>query len=380
MAGSGGIEAHLEVLRTEAAACETARQLTPAAVEALRATGVLRMAMGERLGGPELDPIAQILLLEQIATADPSAGWCAMIGSDGGYATAYLDEAVARSMYPSLDVATALNANPAGQARRRGDSVVVDGRWGFGSGSTHSDWLFLHCMLFDGDDLVLTEQGMPAFRMCAVPAADVRVVDTWHTTGLAGSGSHDLEVQGAVVPLERTFDLFGGTPVDPAPVYRLKWMFFINLAAVPLGLGRAAIEVAREAATTKVAAGSFTPACEDPLVQVAVARAEVLVASARTYLLDTVDAVWQAVLADGDTAGPWIRFRLANTNAFHAVKEAVGLLYEALGTTGVYRRSALDRHYRDIATMSQHVLSQTKTYVPAGRALLGLDPQSLIGF
>jgi alkylation response protein AidB-like acyl-CoA dehydrogenase len=129
-----------------------------------------------------------------------------------------------------------------------------------------------------------------------------------------------------------------------------------------------------------VAVGTFTPASEDPFVQLAVARAETLVGSARSYLLDTVDAVWQAVLEDRDTATPWIRFRLANTNAFHAVKEAVGTLYEALGTTGVYRRSILDRHYRDIATMAQHVLSQTKTRIPAGRALLGLDPQSIIGF
>ena len=62
------------------------------------------------------------------------------------------------------------------------------------------------------------------------------------------------------------------------------------------------------------------------------------------------------------------------------MKEAIGSLYEALGTSGVYRRSPLDRHYRDIATMAQHVLAQTKTSVPSGRVLLGLDSQSFIGF
>jgi alkylation response protein AidB-like acyl-CoA dehydrogenase len=339
------------------------------------------MSMGGRLGGPELDPLAQIDLLERISYADPSAGWCGMIGSDGGYATANLEESVAREMYPSLDVSTGVSANPSGQARRtRGDALTVEGRWPFGSGSTHSDWFFLHCLVFDGDTLEVAESGMPAMRMCAVPRSDVEIVDTWDTTGLAGSGSHDVEVRGAVVPLERTFDLFGGIPIDPSPLYRLRWMFFINLGGVPLGLGRAAIDEARSAAKGKVAAGSFVPASEDPVVQLAVARAETLVGSARSYLLDTVGTVWDALLADRDTTDAWIRFRLANTNAFHSVKEAVGGLYEALGTTGVYRRSSLDRHYRDIATLSQHVLTQTKTAIPAGRALLGLDPQSLIGF
>ena len=170
--------------------------------------------------------------------------------------------------------------------------------------------------------------------------------------GLAGSGSHDFAIDGAVVPPERTFDLVAGAALNPLPLYRLKWMFFINLAAVPLGLGRADIDEATSTASTKLAAGSFTPACEDPLVQVAGGACRDARRSARSYLLDTVDAVWQAVLADRDTSGPWVRFRLANTNAFHSVKEAVGTLYEALGTTGVYRRSPLDRHYRDIATMA----------------------------
>lgn len=53
------------------------------------------------------------------------------------------------------------------------------------------------------------------------------------------------------------------------------------------------------------------------------------------------------------------------------------LLYEALGTTGVYRTSVLDRQFRDLTTMSQHLIAQTKTYAAAGRGFLGLDPAAI---
>jgi alkylation response protein AidB-like acyl-CoA dehydrogenase len=69
--------------------------------------------------------------------------------------------------------------------------------------------------------------------------------------------------------------------------------------------------------------------------------------------------------------------RLALVNAAHSSKEAASLLYEALGTTGVYRKSPLDRHVRDLTTLAQHVLCQTKIYAAGGRALLGLPPGTL---
>lgn len=376
MEATAGQTRALERIRDEADASEQQRQLSAAAVEALRETGVFRMTFGRRLGGPELEPLAQLELLEQISTADPSAGWCAMIGSDGGYASAWLEDDVAKAMYPSLDSPTALNANPNGQARAVEGGYEVEGRWAFGSGSTHSDWLFLHCMTFGSDgSMMMAPDGLPAMRFVGVPRSDVQIVDTWTTTGLAGSGSHDVAVTKAFVPEERSFSLLHGHPIDPSPLYSHRWMFFINLAGVPLGLGRAAIDEATRAATEKFSLSSMSAAKDDPIVALALARAEALVGSARSYVFDTVGEVWDRVQRGDEVTDAWLRFRIANTHAFHSVKDAVTALYEALGTTGVYRTSPLDRWLRDVTTMTQHVLTQPKSMLAAGRALLGHDPQ-----
>ena len=81
---------------------EQARRLPASIVEALKDAGVFGMAMPRAWGGPELDPLTQFRVLEALAMADGSVGWCAMINCDGGYITAFLDQDVGRAMYPDL--------------------------------------------------------------------------------------------------------------------------------------------------------------------------------------------------------------------------------------------------------------------------------------
>jgi indole-3-acetate monooxygenase len=85
---------------------ERGRRLPPSIAAAMKDAGVFGMAMPRGWGGPELDPLTQFRSIEALAMADGSAGWCAMIGCDGGYMTAFLDQDVARAMYPDLLVAT----------------------------------------------------------------------------------------------------------------------------------------------------------------------------------------------------------------------------------------------------------------------------------
>jgi indole-3-acetate monooxygenase len=368
------------LVREQAPACESAGRLIEEVVAAIRRAGVFRMTMSRALGGPELSPLEQVEVLEELSAADGSAGWCGMINSDGGYVTSFLDPAVAKELYPSLDLATSVVANPSGEARVDGEGCVVGGRWAFASGSTHCDWFFLNCLVMEGDAPLLGSEGLPVTRMAAIPSAQVEVLDTWHTTGLNATASNDVQVADVRVPAERTFSLFDDDARDPAPLYQWRLMFFSNMAAVPLGVARAAIEEAKAVASTKLIMPSFTYARDDATVQDAIGRAESLVAASRAYFYDALGRIWDTLQrGQALSTAEWSAFRLANTYTFQSCKDAVGLVYETLGTTGVYRRSPLDRHLRDVTTMAQHVLCQTKTYGACGRTLLGLEP-GLVGF
>jgi alkylation response protein AidB-like acyl-CoA dehydrogenase len=368
------------LIRDQAAACESAGKLTKEVIAAIRGAGVFRMTMSRALGGPELSPLEQVEVLEELSAADGSAGWCGMINSDGGYMTSFLDPAVSKELYPSLDLATSVIGMPQGRAQVDSDGYVVNGRWAFASGSTHCDWFFLNCLVMKGDDHLLGEGDLPAMRFIAIPAAEVELLDTWHTTGLNATASNDVQVSDVRVPAERTFSQLEDDARDPAPLYQWRWMFFSNIAAVPLGVARAAIEEAKSVASTKLIMPSLTYARDDPTVQDAIGRAESLVAASRAYFFDALGGIWDT-LQRGTTISSteWSAFRLATTHTFQSCKEAVVLVYEAVGTTGIYRRSPLDRHLRDITTMAQHMLCQTKTYAACGRTLLGLEP-GLVAF
>ena len=103
-------------IRDAADEIEQARRLPKPIVDGLRDAGVFGMSMPRAWGGPELDPLTQFRVLETLAMADGSVGWCAMINCDGGYITAFLDDQVGRSMYPDLQLGTAAAASPTGQA------------------------------------------------------------------------------------------------------------------------------------------------------------------------------------------------------------------------------------------------------------------------
>jgi alkylation response protein AidB-like acyl-CoA dehydrogenase len=299
-----------------------------------------------------------------------------MINSDGGYMTAFLDRSVARQLYPTPHVATAVAVTPSLQARIKGDTFVVSGKVPFASGSTHADWFFLNGVVMDDDGPRMSPGSpLPETRMCAMPAADVEILDTWHATGLTATASHDVVVSEVVVPAERTFSILDGEPVDQSPLYAWRWMFFVNMAGVPLGVARAALEEAKLVAPGKEIFPDKTLASADATLQWNIGRAEALVGSARAYIFDTVGTVWDGLCAGRPPApAEWTAFRLALTNAYHAAKDAVTLVYEGLGTTGVYRKSPLDRQLRDITTMTQHILGQSKNYANCGRSLLGLEP------
>jgi indole-3-acetate monooxygenase len=79
------------------------------------------------------------------STSEGSAGWCAMIGCDSGYITAFLDENVAREMYPDIWVATAATATATGQATPVRGGYRVSGRFPFWSGCQHSEWVWVGC-------------------------------------------------------------------------------------------------------------------------------------------------------------------------------------------------------------------------------------------
>ena len=367
-------------IRAAANEIEQARRLPLHIVREMQRAGVFRMPMPRAWGGPELDLASQMRVIELLSMADASAGWCAVIGTDGGYVTAFIDQTIAREMYPDIDAVTAITFAPPGKAVKTRGGFTVNGRWPFASGCQHATWLIGHFAVFDGDSPRLQPNGLPETRFGFLPAEECEILDTWMTSGLRGSGSHDWTVKDRFIPEQRTFNLAAPTRYRKGPLYALPNLLLYKFSAVCLGIARGAIEdfialALNKPMTFKSSSGGKAILRDETYAQCAVAQAEALVSSARSFVFETVDDMWNT-LRTGDLPSlkQRARARLAMVHASTACTQAVELLYKANGGSSVYTGNAFDRRLRDIQTVNQHTVVSLKTWEVMGRVLLGLDP------
>jgi indole-3-acetate monooxygenase len=366
-------------IRAAADEIEQGRRLPIHLVREMQRAGLFRMAMPRAWGGPELDLLTQVRVIEALSMIDASAGWCSMIGIDGGYITTFIDQSVGREMYADIDSVTAITFAPPGKAVKTKDGFIVNGRWPFGSGCQHATWLVGHFLVFDGDSPRLQSDGLPETRFGFLPAGEGEIIDTWKTNGLRGSGSHDWMVKDRFIPEERTFNLAAPTLYRQGPLYALPNLLLYKTCAVSLGIARGTIDdfvalASNKPMTFKSPSASRAMLRDEAYVQFAVAQAEASVSSARGFVFEAFGDMWNTLLT-GDVPSPRqrARARLAMVSASTACTQAVELLYKANGGSSVYAGNAFDRRLRDIQTANQHTVVSLKTWEVAGRVLLGLE-------
>jgi alkylation response protein AidB-like acyl-CoA dehydrogenase len=306
-----------------------------------------------------------------------------MIGSDAGYYSAWLDDAATKELWRRPDFVTAGWVMPAGKAREVEGGYRVDGRWQFGSGCTHADVMIGGCLITDADgNPKPSVQPGASFEslVVAMPASNVEVQDTWYTTGLAGSGSHDYVATDLYVPVEHSFDFYFGRPRRTGPLYAYNGMLYSNLAAVPIGAADSAINAFVELASTKMVMPSMALMREEGRAQQAAAEATALVRSGRAWAVEVIGELWDRLRA-GDLPDDRLRadYRLSAMHACRSARKAVELLYDAAGSLAIYTTSPLDAAVRDQMTIAAHLIASSRNLEPAGRVVLGL-PADSIGF
>lgn len=372
------LRAITSMLRAEAADVDERRGLSPAIACVLKDHGIFRLLAPRSVGGREVDPLTFIDLVEEASYIDGSVGWTVMIG--GCYATfgGMLAPEGAHELFGDPETIAAGAFRPDGVAVEVDGGYRVTGRWPLGSGSEHATWFIGGAVILRDGAPVITPSGMPLMREFFFPASDVEVIDTWTSTGLRGTASHDYAVSDLFVPRRRSV-WFQEPPTEAGALYRIApiAMFATFIGAVPVGVARHAIDAFAELALTKVPTLSPAVLAEKPVAHYHLGRAKAKVDSSWTYLRATLARVWDKVergepCTHADRGDLW----LASTHAAHDSYEAINLLYTAAGADAVYARCDLDRCLRDARTALQHICAQESNYELAGRRLAGRDVMS----
>ncbi len=368
-------EKMVDDLRAAADDIEAARQIPEEWSRRFAKAGFYRLCVPEVYGGLEAPPTESMRVIETLARADGSAAWVVFIGATSGSVLAYLPAESSREIFHNEEVMLAGVFAPRGKAIAVDGGFQVSGRWQWGSGTQNADWVMGGCQVVRDGVAETLPNGAPRSRMMLAPQDEIEFFDTWHVSGLCGTGSTDFAMNDLFVPESRAIGLAGGEPVR-TPLYAFPQfgLLAMGIAAVSLGLARAAIDELVGFADAKTPSGSARSLARRPSAQADVSSAEAGVRSVRSFFYETVESAYEAAKVEGRLPVDNRRdVRLATTHAVRECAKAVDLMYHLAGGSSVYRSSPLQRIFRDVHVATQHMMVSPSTLELTGRLFLGLE-------
>jgi alkylation response protein AidB-like acyl-CoA dehydrogenase len=359
---------------------EQNRRLAPPVIDALRAAGLFRLFTPRALGGLEIDPVSFARVVEEVSTFDSAAGWAFQVNTGAWWTSRMSPEGVAELFADGPDLMMAASFAPPHRAEEVPGGYRITGRGPLASTIHDSRWVLMSAIVFDGDQPRMTPAG-PDFITVVMRTTDVEIIDTWDSLGMRGTDSNDIEAKGVLVPESRAFrfqpDSIPSAPFD-GPLYRMPALAatYPIIAPVALAIASGAIRELREIVTTKVPLGSMKTARDRVAVQSAVAEAEATVRSARLLFYDTLTKAWQRAVAGGPfSLEEKADLMLASTWAARSAARATDIMHRMGGTSGIYTRSRLERHFRDAQTVRHHGFVSDSRLETVGQVYLDVEPE-----
>ncbi len=356
---------------------EKNRQLSEDVYSAIRESGLLGMPISKANGGLGTPLPEMLSLFEAIAYEDAAVSWVMWNAGLIGLYARYMPQALREELFAGRNKLICQSTIPAGELHQDGGRAVVRGRWPLMSGSPGADWAVLSCRLFNDGQPVLSETGMPEVVMATIPRDAFKIIDTWHTSGLRGTGSHDIELEDVAVPTYRVFSFANDTviagPSDRLPIFACVSAIF---ASQLLGLGSAVYDHALDRGKSLITPGPMPDPRDRPDYQIAIAKHGEALAVASERLHARAELVWiNAAGGAPPDAEATTALYAAGFQVIDSVKDAVEVLHDLSGTSALYEASPIEKRMRDLRAMLRHIVAQPMMQADVGRVKLGLQPE-----
>lgn len=371
------------VARQYAQQAEDDRTLPAEVVSAMAAAGLWRAFAPKAVGGAGLfGLVEQFDIVRALAYEDTSAAWGLFTcGGFGSLLGSRLTAAGRAEVFADGVPPIAGAFGPGGGTATPGDGgLVVNGRWPFASGVGYAGWVLANTVLLDGSGAPRPgDSGFPEIVSVVVRSEEVTIEDDWHVAGLRGTGSMTFTMADVTVPEHRTFSLFGPSQIDE-PKYRLPTMTLVgpSFAAIAVGLAQRALDEVLELLPARVGpppAGE--PASADPVNQRIVGQSLAAVRGALESTKSVCARYDGRIAADENLT----ELSLAERAELHqhalwvaeTCRGAVNELFRLGGGSSIYEPGVLQRVWRDLNVLTQHLYLRQTTHTTAGKIALGLD-------
>jgi len=356
-----------ELIRSHAAEADRIRHLPNAVATAFAANQLYRLGAPTAIGGADAEPSTQMQVIEAVSRSDGSAGWNLMIGIET-FALVGPSMATCAEVVEDPDVIMASSTAAVGEARRCEDGWLINGQWQFASGVHNAHVFGATVRKLDEND-----ESDEVRYYAILSKGCYEIVDTWHVSGLRGSGSHDVRVENQVVADTHVVATLGhGDMPSNQLSIPLNVRLTFNKIAVALGIARRAIDSFVELAHGKTPRFANRKLKDRPFAQRQLAKAEARLRSHRAAVYEHTKHVTQICyqgdqLSDEDIAIAHLLASDATTGCVYVVES----LLEAAGTTANFLGHPLEKLARDIRVIRQHTTVSPQHIDHIGQALIG---------
>ena len=359
-----------------AGAADELRRLPPASVDDIRELGILGAMVPQKLGGTDLGPIAVLDACIELARGCRSTAWVAGNWAVHGTLGAMFPlEAHSELFADGLPVIATGFSPWRAKTEPAPGGTYLSGDWDFCSGINYSQWVVLQA---------LGEQGPVAHL---VPISDVVVLDNWNTSGLRGTGSHDVHIDRVFVPSHRLLNMAAASDGDSIGAREygttslrlpLAQVFGTGVVATVIGSAIAAVDAFTGRTADTIGGLSGVKRSGRPEVHLVLGKAAADIDAAVTVVRATLQEAESSVDA-GLSLEQRVRWRRNVAWGAQAAASALSSIYEIAGARALFRGDPLELAYRDGIAASHHFhLGWDRLYVGYGELMLGATETDLI--
>lgn len=370
------------LLAANAREAERLRHPVDAVWSAIRRSGVFYHFVPKKYGGLEYDLQTFIDAMLPLGEGCAATGWVASFCVEHNWMMSQFPEEAQDEIFGSQHYIIAPGVtSPPGKVVETKGGYRLTGRWKWGTGVMHADWILAAGL--GGSE----EDGSPRILFFIFPAAEATVIDTWHVEGMIGTGSNDIAVEDLFIPAHRCLNMghmregrSHGATLYSNPIYRMPMLPFLALtAAIPaVGNARAAIAFFRDQITDRQMYGTKSVQASKASAQMRLARADLYARTAELLLRDVARGLIEvAEPAELTSVAARVSLRAQVAYAMELCRDSVSEIYQAGGARAHMLDNPLQRALRDVNVMSSHIVYDMDGATELhGRALIGLPPNS----
>lgn len=365
-------EALLPAIAERALQTDRDRRVPQETIDEIRAARLNQVMQATRWGlGLDFDAFFEIAW--RLASACGSTGWVYSVTAVQTWELGLAPEAAQEECFSTANIWSCSAFNPRGAVVEPADGGwALKGRWQYSSGCLHADWAMLGA--------VVPEFSSPVLLL--VPREEFRIEDTWHVSGLRGTGSNDVLIEEPIfVPSHRYVPLDGsdaeaasrgcGSYGAPAPSIT-PW----GLAAAVIGMAQGALDSYERATRTRVSSfgGQEVAKMVGPQIRVsdAAATLDAARALARSDIRELIERG-----ARGEEFSDEDRVRIRRDHAYvvNLCYDATMAVARAAGASSLFEANPIQRFMRDVhAGAMQVALNWDEQAESYGRVRMGMEP------